>query len=44
VPARLDVDLTLPDDTATMTPEARGEFMKSKFNELREKAQQQYPH
>ncbi len=44
VPARLNVDLTLPDDTATMTPEARGEFMKSKFNELREKAQQQYPH
>jgi len=44
LPARLDVSLTLPDDTATMSPEARGEFMRSKFNELREKAQQQYPH
>ena len=43
LPAHLDGSLTLPDDAATMSPEARSEFMRKKFDELREKAQQQYP-
>jgi hypothetical protein len=41
LPASMDNTLTAPKEP--MTPDALGEFMRAKFRELREKAQQQYP-
>jgi hypothetical protein len=41
LPAHLDDTLTVPKET--LSPEALSEFMRAKFQELREKAQQQHP-
>lgn len=43
LPPRYDTTLTAPKEAEALSPEARGELMKEKAREIRERAQQQYP-